>query len=316
MNIIDDLRSRCQKQPKILALPESDDPRVLIVGLQLLAENSIKKLYLFHSKKYCATICHSFRQVFDLEDKRIIWYDWQNQSEALAAVRDKTNKKPNPLLVANYLVSIGEADTLCAGAVNSTADVIRASLAFLPLTAGRTVSSSFLLHRQQQNWLFADCAVIIEPTAAQLVKIASATVDTFTALFPDRVPRVAFLSFSTKGSASHPKQKLMQEVARQYQEQYPDIISDGELQFDAAIDPAIAYSKAPTSKLKGNANCFIFPNLDAGNIGYKICQRLGGLAAFGPILQGFAKPVSDLSRGATSAEIKVSAYISLCRVQR
>ena len=314
MDIISDLRARCQRQPKILALPESDDPRVLMVGLQLLAESSIKKLYLFHPKKTCAAICHNFRQVFDLNDERIIWYDLQRQRRALAAVREKTNKEPNPLLVANYLVSNGEADTLCAGAVNATADVIRASLAFLPLTAERIVSSSFLLHRHRQNWLFADCAVIISPTAEQLISIATATVKTFTALFPDRTPRVAFLSFSTKGSASHPKQKLMQEVAHRYQELYPEIVSDGELQFDAAIDPAIAHSKASTSKLKGNANCFIFPNLDAGNIGYKICQRLGGLAAFGPILQGFSKPVSDLSRGATSEEIKVSTYISLCRV--
>lgn len=314
MDIVADLRARCQRQPKILALPESDDPRVLMVGLQLLAENSIKGLYLFHSKQSCAAICRNFRQAFDLNDERIIWYDMQRQRPVLNAVQEKTNKEPNPLLVANYLVSTGEADTLCAGAVNSTADVIRAALAFLPLTAERLVSSSFLLHRQRQNWLFADCAVIISPTTDQLVSIAAATVDTFTALFPSRTPRVAFLSFSTKGSASHPKQKLIQEVTHKYQEQYPNVICDGELQFDAAIDPTIAYSKASSSKLKGNANCFIFPNLDAGNIGYKICQHLGGLAAFGPILQGFSKPVSDLSRGATSEEIKVSAYISLCRV--
>ena len=316
MDFVSSLQARCQVRPKTLALPESNDPRILRAGLELLAENVVSKLYFFHAKDVCQRISRNFNQVFDLNDPRLVWYDEQQQRSVVDMVRAKLpkGKKLSPLHVACYLVGAGELDTLCAGATYTTADVIRAGLAYLPLTHARTVTSSFLLSRKNRNWLFADCAVIVDPTPEQLMCIATATLETFKLLLPSQTPRFAFLSFSSKGSANHAHQQKVKQATALMQEQFPQLVCDGELQFDTAVDPAVAYSKSPQSKLRGNANCFIFPNLDAGNIGYKICQRLGNFSAFGPILQGFAKPICDLSRGASTHEIKAAAYISLCRV--
>ena len=310
------LRLRCQQHPKILGLPESDDPRVLQAGLELLAENAVSKLYLFHDRKRCTELSRSFDGVMHLHDPRIVWFNLCHHPEVKEAVQEKLAVKGRTLSllhVALYLLAKGELDTVCAGATYATADVIRSALTFLSLSAGCTVNSSFLLNRRQHNLMFADCAVIIDPDSEQLATIAASTVETFQLLFPAATPKVAFLSFSTKGSAQHPRQRKVHDALRIFQQKLPQINSDGELQFDAAVDSAIALQKSPQATIRGDANCFIFPNLDAGNIGYKICQRMGNFAAFGPILQGFTQPLSDLSRGASSFEIKMSAYISLCR---
>ena len=317
-DLIADLRTRCQSTSRVLGLPESDDPRVLRAGLELLAENAVSSLYLFHSEKTCAQLSRNFDRMFDLQDPRIVWFDLRFHPEVAEEVRAKTKGGREdllPLHVAFHLLAQGKIDTICAGASYLSADVIRAALTFLELSAAKTVTSSFLLHKQKQNLLFADCAVIIDPNVEQLANIAAATVDTFRFLFPRHTPRVAFLSFSTKGSAQHPHQKKVEMAAELFRQRFPDVISDGELQFDATVDPAAALQKFPDAKIRGDANCFIFPNLDAGNIGYKICHRLGGFSAFGPILQGFTQPVCDLSRGANSFEIKAAAYINLCRVR-
>ncbi len=310
------LRLRCQQYPKVLGLPESDDPRVLRAGLELLAENAVKRLYLFHDRKTCTALSRSFDGISHLQDPRIVWFDLRYHVDVANAVREKLAVKGrtmSPLHVAVYLLATGQLDTVCAGATHTTADVIRAALTFLQLSAGRTVSGSFLLSRQQRTMMFADCAVIIDPDSQQLAAIAASTVETFHLLFPEEKPKVAFLSFSTKGSAQHPRQQKVRDGLKIFQHKFSHINSDGEMQFDAAVDPAIALQKSSQATIRGDANCFIFPNLDAGNIGYKISQRLGNFAAFGPILQGFTKPLSDLSRGASSAEIKTAAYISLCR---
>ncbi len=314
--LVTKLRLRCQQYPKVLGLPESDDPRVLQAGLELLAENAVKQLYLFHDRKTCTEISRGFDGILHLHDPRIVWFNLRHHPEVVAAVQEKLAVKGramSQLHVAAYLLAAGQLDTVCAGATYTTADVIRAALTFLELSARRTVSGSFLLSRQRCNMMFADCAVIIDPDSEQLAAIATSTVETFRLLFPDETPKVAFLSFSTKGSAQHPRQQKVRAALELFQRELPHLSSDGELQFDAAVDPAIALQKSSQAKIRGDANCFIFPNLDAGNIGYKICQRMGNFAAFGPILQGFTKPLSDLSRGASSFEIKTAAYISLCR---
>ena len=310
------LRLRCQQYPQVLGLPESDDPRVLRAGLELLAENAVKQLYLFHDRQTCQELSRTFDGISYLQDPRIVWFNLRHHPKVASAVQEKLAVKGrtmSPLSVAIYLQATGQIDTVCAGATHTTADVIRAALTFLELSAGRTVSGAFLLSRQQHHMMFADCAVIIDPDSEQLAAIAASTVETFRLLFPPITPKVAFLSFSTKGSAQHPRQQKVRNALEIFQKKFPQIHSDGEMQFDAAVDPAVALHKSPQAKIRGDANCFIFPNLDAGNIGYKISQRLGNFAAFGPILQGFTNPLSDLSRGASSLEIKIAAYISLCR---
>jgi phosphotransacetylase len=164
-------------------------------------------------------------------------------------------------------------------------------------------------------YLYADCGVVIAPTDRQLLDIAETSVATWRRLVPDVPPVVAFLSFSTVGSAKHEHQERMAEAAAAFKARCPDVESDGELQFDAAFDREIGAKKAPGSAVPGRANCFIFPTLDAGNIAYKITQRLAGFEAYGPILQGLAKPFSDLSRGSTDADILASAYVNLIRAR-
>ena len=309
----DDLRRRCRAHPRRLALPESDDPRVLESGLQLIAENAVSSLYLFHDKNSCKTLARNFTGNYNLDDQRIVYYDLRFHPEVQSAVDKIVQGAISPLPIAMHLLATEQVDAVCSGATCTTAEVIRSALTFLPLAETKTVTSSFLLSKGKHNLLFADCAVLIEPSIEQLVAIACATVDTHRLLFPTEKPKVAFLSFSTKGSASHPAQQKIARVAEIFRQKFPRIDSDGELQFDAAVDPAVALQKNPAElRLRGDANCFIFPNLDAANISYKICQRLGNFTACGPILQGFSRRLCDLSRGANTLEIKLAAYVSLC----
>lgn len=219
----------------------------------------------------------------------------------------------DPLRFAAGLVAIGEADGCVAGAVATTADVIRAGLLALGTAPGiPLVSSAFYLAFDDGRVLtFTDCAVVPDPCADQLAAIAWGAAVARRKLVGD-VPRVAFLSYSTRGSAAGPAVDKMAEAARLFREQHPEVVADGELQGDAALVPEVAERKARGSPLAGAANILVFPDLDAGNISYKLVQRLAGAAAIGPILQGMARPMSDLSRGATARDIvEVAAMVAL-----
>lgn len=240
----------------------------------------------------------------------------------------------DPLYQAGALVRSGHASCALAGAQATTSAVIRAALGTVGLADGiRTASGSFIMEREAaqatqgrgmdgypQALLFADSGVVADPDVDQLVDIAAASVSTWESLVPrcgftasGMKPIVAFLSFSTKGSANHPTAEKMAQAAAKFSARFPEVRADGELQFDAATDPEIARRKCPTSPVAGEANILIFPDLGAGNIAYKITQRLAGFHACGPILQGLAQPYSDLSRGSTIQDIFLSALACLLR---
>ncbi|WP_299669349.1 phosphate acetyltransferase [uncultured Ruegeria sp.] len=214
-----------------------------------------------------------------------------------------------PLAYAAMLVRLGHATGTVGGAVHTTGDVVRTAIQVIGMKPGAGMVSSFFLMYPPENaqpgaraMLYSDCGLVIDPNSEELANIAAASAASAHALLREE-PKIAMLSFSTKGSARHPSVDKVINATKILRERHPDLNVDGELQFDAAFVPSIGERKSPGSAVAGQANVKIFPNLDAGNIGYKMTQRLGGYLAIGPVLQGLAKPANDLSRGCSAEDV-------------
>ncbi len=233
-----------------------------------------------------------------------------------------------PLTYAGMMVRLGLGDGAIAGAVATTADTVRTAIQVVGKSPeADLVSSCFLMcptlacptlgdfKSFDAPIIFSDCGLVVEPNAKQLADIGKSTCETYGALIGG-APKLAFLSFSTMGSAKHLNVKKVQEAASIFKENCPEIMSEGDLQFDAAFDAGVRAKKAPDSPLEGSANIYVFPNLDAGNIGYKIAQRIGGMMAVGPILQGLDKPFNDLSRGCNVDDIIAMITLTSCQTLR
>lgn len=240
----------------------------------------------------------------------------QRRAHKGMTVAKATELLKNPLYLGAALLQTGAADAAVSGAHNTTADVIRAGLSTLDRRPGiQTISSLFLMTLPDGRTItYADCGVVAYPSASELADIAIAAAEAHATLLQEPA-QVGFLSFSTLGSANHERVQVVRDAVAEFRRRAPDVPVEGELQFDAAFLPEVAKRKCPDSPVAGRVNVFIFPNLDAGNIAYKITERIGGASALGPILQGFSRPWLDLSRGCSVADIVGVALVGLASVR-
>ncbi len=327
MELFQHLTAQALAEPQRIVLPEGLEPRTLTAADRILAEG-LAKIILIGSPKDIKAMAADLKlssidkaTIVDPADEAVIdkyapLFFELRKSKGISMEEARLTTH-NPLYLGCLMVKAGDADGQVAGAMNTTGNVLRAAFQVIKTQPGiSVVSGAFLMllpkgskYGTNDTLIFADCAVVPDPTAPELAQIAISSAKTARDIAGIE-PRVAILSFSTKGSAKSDAVDKVIEATKIAHEMDPGLILDGELQADAAIVPSVASSKAPNSSLSGRANVLVFPNLEVGNIAYKLVQRLGGVQAVGPVLQGLAAPVNDLSRGCFPEDIYKTIIIT------
>jgi phosphate acetyltransferase len=331
MDFVKDMRAKAKSLQKKLVLPEGTEPRTVKAARILIDEGLAASVALLGKESDVQKVATD--EGVSLQGIRVInpeispllpqyaaeYYEL-SKHKGVTEGQAKTDMTQN-LRWGAMMVRLGAADAMVAGAENTTGDVLRAGLAIIGTVPGlKTASSCFVMQTQDTAWgvdgalIFSDCAVVPDPSAEQLADIACSAAQSCRE-FLGAEPVAALLSFSTKGSAKHDNVARVSAAVDLLKARNPGFVFDGELQADAALVPSVTDKKAPGSPVRGRVNTLVFPDLGAGNIGYKLVQRLGRAEAFGPFLQGFAKPISDLSRGASVEDIVVTCAVTLSRAQ-
>lgn len=331
MQLIDRIYERATKLQKWIALPEATEERNLKAAIEI-QQKRFAKVILVGAEGEIISKAKSLNldvAGFEIADPAKLRErtDYVDQLVELRRKKGMTTEKArellsDPLYCAAMMVKKGEADGFVAGAIHATGDVLRPALQIIKTAKGiKTVSSFFIMvlpdtspyAQVQKELFFADCAVVPDPDVEQLADIALSTANSFSALISDSDPRVAMLSFSTKGSGQHDVVDKVTAATELVKEKNPRLLVDGELQADAALISKVGALKAPDSGVAGKANILVFPDLNAGNIGYKLVQRLAGASAIGPVIQGLDKPVNDLSRGCSVQDIIDTVAVTACQ---
>lgn len=316
---IEQLKAKKLATPRTIALSEGEEPRTIDAAITATEMGLAKIILVGDATEIAAsldargTAPSEALAIHDPADSplhgEVAELFFELRKHKGVSQKDAEARAKDPLIYAAALVRLGHADGTVGGAIAATADIIRPALQVIGKAPEADLVSSFFMmlppeqgDENQRAMLYADCGFVVDPSATELAAIAASTAVSAKALLGD-TPRVAMLSFSTMGSARHPHIDKVVDATKQLREAQPDLAVDGELQFDAAFMPATAARKAPNSPVAGKANVMVFPTLDAGNIAYKITERVGGYTAIGPILQGLAKPANDLSRGCASSDI-------------
>ena len=316
------MKSAAKADKKTIVLPEGEDPRTIEAAKKIVEEGLANLVVLGNPDEIkidgvtvidprTAEKKQAYAEKFaELRAKKGV-----TLPEALEQMNDAT-------YFGTMMVKMGDADGLVSGACHSTANTLRPALQILKTASGtKLVSAFFIMCTKSPEFgadgtlLFADCGLNINPNADELSEIALASAESWKAFMPDEEPKVAMLSFSTMGSAKGDVPTKVQEAVKLANEKNPELALDGDLQLDAALVQSVADLKAPNSSVAGNANILVFPDLEAGNIGYKLVQRFGGAEAYGPVLQGIAKPVNDLSRGCSADDIVGVVAITAVQAQ-